>query len=376
MSGNFFYALEGPLDSTPSARQMRSANFGGFPELVRNFGSDPGRILERHGIDLRAIRDPDSHIEVRSLAETFEYCSALFNDPLFGLRLAERQEPDIYGCVTALCRAAPTFREAIDDFVKYIPVIHAPLTVLELVEGRETAELRWGIRIGLLPRPQGNYQAVLLNMKLLRLLGGPAFHPSYVNLTVDARPREIAEIENKLGCRFHNKAATNAIAFPAEILDHPLATSSRLLYRLLGGYLDRVKTGSRTTVAQRVQDYVRGSLPSGNCSIQSCARKLGTSVRTLQIGLSDHGLSFSDILEEQRVHLAKVYLEEGELSLDDVAAALGYSEASSFGRAFKRWTGSTPQCYRKTAAAAAASNKSGHHPGMQRRKSQPESEAE
>jgi AraC-like DNA-binding protein len=125
-----------------------------------------------------------------------------------------------------------------------------------------------------------------------------------------------------------------------------------LLYRLLGGYLDRVKAASRTTIVERVEDYVRGSLPSGNCSIECCAAKLGTSVRTLQANLSDYGLIFSDILEKQRMDLAKVYLEEGELSLDDVAAWLGYSEASSFGRAFKRWTGSTPQRYRKSVKPA------------------------
>jgi AraC-like DNA-binding protein len=352
MSGNFFYALEGPLDSMPAERQMRTANFCGFPDLARNLGSDPRRILERHGMDLRTIRDPDSYIDVKSLANVFEYCSTLFNDPLFGLRLAERQEPDIYGCVTALCRAASCFRAAIGDFINYIPVIHAPLTVLELIEGRKTAELRWGVRIDLGSKPQGNYQAVLLNMKLLRLLGGRSFRPSYVNLAVDARQKDIPEIENKLGCKFHNRAATNAIAFPVEFLDQPVATSSRLLYRLLGGYLDRVKAASRNTIVERVEDYVRGSLPSGNCSIECCARKFRISVRTLQANLSDYGLTFSDILEKQRIDLAKVYLEEGELSLDDVAALLGYAEASSFGRAFNRWTGSTPQRYRKTVTSA------------------------
>ena len=79
-------------------------------------------------------------------------------------------------------------------------------------------------------------------------------------------------------------------------------------------------------------------------------------MRTLQANLSDYGLIFSDIVEKQRIDLAKVYLEGGELSLDDVAASLGYSEASSFGRAFKRWTGSTPQRYRKTVTAAGESD--------------------
>ena len=70
------------------------------------------------------------------------------------------------------------------------------------------------------------------------------------------------------------------------------------------------------------------------------------SVRTLQAKLGDNGLSFSDILEEQRVALAQSYLKQANLALDDVAANLGYSEQSSFGRAFKRWTGVTPKQYR------------------------------
>lgn len=120
-----------------------------------------------------------------------------------------------------------------------------------------------------------------------------------------------------------------------------------MLFKLLGGYLDRVKAASRTTIVQRVEDYIRGALSSGNCSIERCARKLGTSVRTLQSHLGDKQLKFSDILEQQRMALANGYLEEPQLSLDEVAALLGYSEQSSFGRAFKRWTGSTPQRFRE-----------------------------
>ncbi len=347
MNSDFFYALEGPLDSTPAEQQMRTANFGGFSELVSNLGSDPRRILERHGIDPRTICDPDSYIDCKSLVDVLEYCSVLFNDPLFGLRLAQLQDPDVYGCVAALCRAASSFREAIGSFVNYIPVVHAPVSVLELAEGKETVELRWCVRADLGSNNQASYQATLLNLKLMRLIGGRNFRPSYVNLAVDARQKDIPEIETKLGCHFHNRAGSNAIAFPVEMLDRPIASSNRLLFRLLSGYLDRVKSASRTTIVERVEDYVRGSLPSGNCSIERCARKFGTSVRTLQTNLGDHGLRFSDILEKQRIELVKVYLEQGELSLDDVAALLGYSEQSSFGRAFKRWTGSTPQRYRQ-----------------------------
>jgi AraC-like DNA-binding protein len=346
MGEKFFYSLEGPLDASPAERQMRAANFDGFSDFVRGMGGNPRRILEHHGMDPQAVRDPDYHVSCQSLVDILEYCSTSFDDTLFGLRLAQLQQPDVFGCVTALCRAASSFREAVGSLINYLPVIHSPESMMELAAGKDTAELRWFVRADFGLNNQANYQAALLNLKLLQLIGGQTFRPSYVNLAVDARQRDIPEIEQTLGCKFHSGTEVNAIAFPAGILDQPIASSNKLLFRLLGGYLDRVKATSRTTIVERVQDYVRGALPSGNCSIERCAKKLGTSVRTLQSHLSDCGLRFSDILEGQRVELAKTYLEQGQFSLDEVAVRLGYSEQSSFGRAFKRWTGSTPQRFR------------------------------
>lgn len=347
MGTDVFYSLPGPLDSMPTERQMRTANLNGFPELVRSMGADPRAILERYGIDPRAIRDPDFYIDCTSLVEVFEHCAREFNDPLFGLRLAQLQEPDVFGCVAALCRAASTFREAVQSFIDYIPVVHSPVVVMELLEGKETSELRWSVRADLGMNRQASLQAALLDLKVLQMMGGRHFRPRYVNLAIDARSRDVPDIESRLGCRFQAGAATNAIAFPTDALDHPIPSANKLLFRLLGGYLDRVKAESRTTVVERVEDYVRGSLASGNCSIEHCAHKLGTSVRTLQANLSGYGLKFSDLLEKQRIDLARGYLKREQVSLDDVAAMLGYSEQSSFGRAFKRWTGSTPQRYRQ-----------------------------
>lgn len=352
MNTDYFFKLDGPLDSGPTERQMRIANLCGFQDFVRHLGADPRAILERHDIDPQSTRDPDHYVDCKSVVDVFEYCSTLFNHPLFGLQLAQAQEADVYGCVTALCRAAASVRESVAGFIDYLPVVHSPVSIMELVEGSETAELRWYVRADLGSNNQANYQAAMLNLKLLRLIGGKAFRPSYVNLAVDARQRDIFEIENKLGCRFHKTTADNAIAFPVTLLDQPVASSSRLLFTLLGGYLDRVKAASRTSIADRVQDYIRGALPSGNCSIERCAAKLGMSVRTLQANLSQSGLKFCDILERQRIELARNYLGQDQLSLDDVAANLGYSEQSSFGRAFKRWTGTTPLLYRQGLAAS------------------------
>lgn len=352
MGNEFFFSLDGPLDALPAEMQCRAANLQGFTDFARSRGGDPREILGDHGLDPRAIVDPEYFIQCQDIADVFEHCSEMFNAPLFGLQFARQQDAEVYGCVTALCRAAPTLRVGIKSFIDYLPVAHSPESILQLVEGNETAEVQWDVRADLGVTDQANYQALILNLKLLRMLGGPRFNPSYVNLTVDARDRDLPEIEASTMCPVRIRAPINAIAFPNHLLDQPIPTANRTLFRLVGGYLDRVKAASRVSLAQRVEDYVRGALPSGTCSIERCAKKLGTSVRTLQSRLADTGVRFSDILERQRMELAKVYLQDGEVTLDEVALRLGYSEQTSFGRAFKRWTGETPQRFRAVSCSA------------------------
>ena len=347
MSEAFFYSLEGPLDSIPVGLQIRAANLTGFGELVRGLGADPRAILERHGIDPRAMRDPDAYIDSKAQVQLMEHCARSFNDPLFGLRLGEFQDPDTFGAIATLCRSAASFREALACFIDYIPVVHCPLVSMELAEGREITELRWRVQTDPGVADQASLKGTLMTMKLLRQLGGRAFKPRYVSLRIDARQQDLPEIAKFFGCEFRPRAETSAIAFPTAILDQPLASANRLLFRLLGGYFERVRNSSRQGIVERVEDYVRGSLSTGNCSIEHCARKMDIPVRTLQASLSTHGLRFSEIVERQRRELAENCLQEGTVELDELAAMLGYSEQSSFGRAFKRWTGSTPQVYRR-----------------------------
>ncbi len=349
MHGPQFFSLTHPLDSLPSSGQMRTANFSGFAKVVKQRGADPLRLLERHNIDPSALGDPDQFVDCRSVVDLFEDSSVQLRDPLFGLHLAQAQDPEVFGCITALCRAAPNVEKALASFMNYVPVVHSPEAHIELVESEHTAELRWiaGSDLGL--NHQANFEAALLNLKRLEVVAGSDFRASYVNLAVTPHDRDIPEVERQFGCRFNRTPRDNAIGFAKDVLNQPVATANRLVFELLGGYLDRVKTVSRKSVPDRVEDFVSFSLARGNCTIERCATKLGMSVRTLQTHLGDANLKFSDIVETQRFAQAKELLTQSPLTLDEISEKLGYTEPSSFGRAFKRWSGKTPRQFRDTA---------------------------
>ncbi|MDG2003378.1 MAG: AraC family transcriptional regulator ligand-binding domain-containing protein [Novosphingobium sp.] len=346
MTEETFFTLDGPLELLPGDGQCRAANLAGLAGVARKFGRDARGIVERHGMDPHVLSDPESLIAPHQLADTLEFCSTLFEDPLFGLHIASLQDPEVFGCVTALCRSAPTFRLGVRCLIDYLPVVHAPDCEVVLIEGRETAELTWMVNADIGVNDQANYQAAMLNVKLLQALGGPNFKPYWVSLSADTRPSDMPELEKLLGCKVINRNSRNSVAFPVHVLDQQVPTANRLLYHLLGSYLERVKAAHSTSIIDRVQSFIRGSLAAGSCTIERCAEKIGMSVRTLQSRLAGEEARFSELVEQERETLASALLAQRRLTLDEIAERLGYGEQTSFGRAFKRWTGMTPLQFR------------------------------
>jgi AraC-like DNA-binding protein len=217
---------------------------------------------------------------------------------------------------------------------------------MEMVTGREIAELRWRTDTGLGDSEQVNYQGLFLITKTLQMLVGQHFRPRYATLTFKIARSNLQPIQDRLGCRVNGNAAAHAIAFPVEILDRPITTSNKMLFSLLGSYMSQLRVASRAGFVDQVATYVRRALAGGNCSVNGCAAKLGTSSRTLQKRLTRMDVKFSSIVQSERIKLAKHALLHGDCTLDEIALQLGYSEQTSFGRAFKRSTGMTPQGFR------------------------------
>lgn len=347
VENTFVLRVDGALNAVPSHGTLQAGYFRGLLDLVRSRGCDPRKVLEHNEIDSRTFEDPDQHIECAAAVNLLESCSSLLHDSLFGMRLAERQDPDVFGCSATLARAAPNLRLALQSLIDYVPVV-APDCEIEVVSGRQIAELRWRTDTGLGDTEQVNYQGLILMTKTLQMLAGSQFRPRYATLTFKIPRSNLLTLQDRLGCRVSGNAEAHAIAFPVELLDRPVPTSNKVLYSLLGSYMSQLRDASRSGFVDQVESYVRRALAGGNCSVNGCAAKLGTSSRTLQKRLTRMDVKFSNIVQSERIKLAKHALLHGDCTLDEIALQLGYSEQTSFGRAFKRSTGMTPQAFRLT----------------------------
>ena len=117
------------------------------------------------------------------------------------------------------------------------------------------------------------------------------------------------------------------------------------MFDLIRQFLESLRQAQCSSFIESVKRYIATSLATGNCTVKSCAKEHGASVAWLQKRLAREGTSFSALLEAERFFMGKSALASGSL-LSDVAFKLGYSDQTSFGRAFKRWAGLTPRRFR------------------------------
>ena len=105
--------------------------------------------------------------------------------------------------------------------------------------------------------------------------------------------------------------------------------------------------GGEQGLFDRVRSVIRVRLPNGYPSLDQIAAELRVSPASVQRALSEQGLTYKDAIETMRRNLARMYLDQRQLPLTEVALLLGYSELSAFTRAFTRWTGVSPRAYRQ-----------------------------
>lgn len=342
------------LEIGPGLGEVRAGHFHGLFKQVQSYGGDPRALLERYGIDPLSFADPDSYLNCSSVIELMEHCAERFNDPLFGARLARRQSADVFGAAAALARAAPTFGEGLKCVRDFLPIVHFREGWMELHRWQEHAEHRWTGGTGLFSTNlQGNYQSLVLQLKILQLLGGPEFHPDYVLLKADMSPREQDQLEEWTGCRVAGKQDHNAIGFASKVLDWPIVTSNRMLFALIKSHLEKFRD-CEPSFSDKVRGYLREHLASGTFSLEKCAKSLGSSRRMVQWRLQADGLTFTEMVEQERIEHARVLLTETDLPIVEIAGRLGYSEQSSFSKACRRWFGFSPRDLRRQARSETA----------------------
>lgn len=145
------------------------------------------------------------------------------------------------------------------------------------------------------------------------------------------------------------------IRFDAELLDLPIMPDEERLRRFLASMPNALLVRYRddASMAERVRGILHRNLKRP-LSFEDIAGMLAVSPQTLRRRLlEEENCGFQDIKDQLRRDLATHLLQKSRLPLEEIAVSLGFSELSTFHRAFRRWTGVTPGEFRERRGPAA-----------------------
>lgn len=156
-------------------------------------------------------------------------------------------------------------------------------------------------------------------------------------------------VENQFGLHGDQVTHGNQLAFNAADLSAPFQTQNNVMWQYLEPEFNRqlAEMNSQQQFTNEVKKTLFKAIPSGQFTTQDVAQTLVISQRTLQRNLSAENTTFKQQVQTVQKLLAINYLHDATLTTTDIAYLVGYVEPSSFSRAFKKWTGTTLQIYRK-----------------------------
>ena len=148
-----------------------------------------------------------------------------------------------------------------------------------------------------------------------------------------------------------NKGVQNEIIFSMKDLKKPFLRANNIMVEYLEPQLKQklseIENQISETFTARVQKKLFQLIPGGQFSLENIAEEFGISTRTVQRNLAVENIKFNQVVKNVQKIMTLNYLESKELSIDEIAYLVGYTETSSFYRAFKGWTGKTVLQYRK-----------------------------
>jgi AraC-like DNA-binding protein len=330
---------------TVSVRSIRPV----LAELDR-LGLDAASVLSAVGADGGVLADADARLPHSLMLGIWNEAVRRSGDDAFGMHVAEQIRPGAFDVLDYAIRSSATLGEGFERLVRYHRILHDAAAVELRVEG-DRARLLHALPAEAGPLPRHPAEFILAGwLVVARQATGLDFAPLEVTFR-HAAPERLTEHRRVFRAPIRFAQAANGLWIERKLLAAPLVQSDAGLCATLERYVRELllRVPAATSLAHRVRHLVAEGLPTV-AGAEAVARKLGRSRRTLNRQLAGEGVSFQSLVDDLRRELALRYLGEPRMAVAEVGFLLGFSEASAFHRAFKRWTGTTPAEHRRRSA--------------------------
>jgi AraC-like DNA-binding protein len=329
---------------------QRVGAFTAVPALIRQFGVDPIPLQADVGLAPDALDGPEQRIPYAAMGALFDRATARTKCAHFGLLCGRAWHLSDLGLVGEIVRNSPTIGKALRTLT-----VHQHLNseggLAFLLQRDGVVDLGYAIYAPGVVGASQIYDTLMAGgCNFLREILGSGWNPSEVFFP-HARPADIEPYRRffKSPLRFDSELC--ALRFPSYCMDQSIVEAQPERLRLAE---IKAESAGRAHLLQQVYRALRMLLLVGHSSGDAVAQMLAMHRRTLNRRLEQYGATFQDVLDQVRFEVARQLLQDTRVTIDDIAASLGYASVRPFIRSFRRWSGTTPGRWRREVSASLA----------------------
>jgi AraC-like DNA-binding protein len=314
-------------------------------QVARTMGLDPEPLLRGTNLDAAVPPKAEDHIDADRYFPVWR-AAVERTDAAFPLRIAatfQLEDHEIFGFLAMSCA---TLGEAYERTAA-VRALYCVGARWEVQEHADATHMIWYPWPG--STSDAGYRAaqdfaVADMADAVKRLGKSGPRPTAVKLAHRA-PADSAPFAAYFGVEPQFDAPLYELVYPPGLIGMPISSFNSRLRDYFDEECKRLveKLGASTSLTTQVRKLLIAAMDGGDTSIETIAKRLGVSSRSLQRKLSDEDTKYADLLDEVRQELAKRYLARGTISASEVAYLIGFTEPPAFFKAFKRWTGMTPR---------------------------------
>jgi AraC-like DNA-binding protein len=308
-------------------------------------GVDLASLFREAGLDAALLDKPDARIRTGEFIRLMQIVMRRTEDEFIGLGRGTKSKPGTFSMMAHAVINTPNLGKAMERSAAFYRIVDLPIE-LKVEEGSTESRL---ILTTAAPERDNILEAMIfISIRFWSWLTGRTLEPAAIQLDFPEPPQADEFRRIWKGPVTYNNAR-NAIVFPTAWLSLPLVQNPLSLSKFLKDSLALIIVGNQQPIGLTEQIKAIISKGYGNAfpDFAQVCESLNMTPQTLRRRLKEENTSYQAIKDNIRQDAARFYLAKEELSIDEIALMMGFSEASSFHRAFKKWTGQTPAGYRR-----------------------------
>lgn len=305
-------------------------------------------MLKFAKIDENILQEDSGNIDSEKLSNIFRYCMDKTKNPYLSLDIGQSIPYQSLGLLGYLLLNTKNLKQMIEKFNYYQKLIGGHLKF----HFEDTGDFyKFVIYINenkFIPVPSFHAEVHLTAiLNILTQILGKKVLPQYTYFT-QKKVENTKRYEELFSKNIYFEKEENAIFFQKDKLDIPVENANPAMLNYFESQADKIlKELENNSWFQKTEKEILKNIGDRQITIEFIASNLGVSVRTLQNYLKKESKKFSDALNSVRKNLAEHYIKNTNLDDVTISFLLGYSEVSSFYRAFKKWNGETPKELKK-----------------------------